>query len=123
MRIGPGSESAAPALTAQTRLPTLSRPVRAAGWLTGCAALVLSISAAISLGAVSIPLGTVWGVLLDRASPGLIEPDWSAGRAAIVWDIRLPRALLAALVGAGLALGGPFCNRSPATRWPTRTFW
>ena len=80
--------------------------MRAAGWLTGLAALVLSISAAISLGAVAIPLGTVWGVLLDRAAPGLIEPGWSAGRAAIVWDIRLPRALLAALVGAGLALVG-----------------
>jgi len=106
MRIGPGSESAAPALAAQTRLSTLPRPVRAAGWLTGCAALLLSISAAISLGAVAIPLGTVWGVLLDRAAPGLIEPGWSAGRAAIVWDIRLPRALLAALVGAGLALVG-----------------
>jgi len=106
MRIGPGSENAAPALAAQTRLSTLRRPVRAAGWLTGCAALVLSISAAISLGAVSIPLGTVWGVLLDRAAPGLVEPHWSAGRAAIVWDIRLPRALLAALVGAGLALVG-----------------
>ncbi len=39
-------------------------------------------------------------------APGLIEPGWSAGRAAIVWDIRLPRALLGALVGAGLALVG-----------------
>jgi len=106
MRIGPESESAAPALAEQTRLLTLKRPVRAAGWLTGCAALVLSIFAAISLGAVAMPLGTVWGVLLDRAAPGLVEPHWSAGRAAIVWDIRLPRALLAALVGAGLALVG-----------------
>ena len=106
MRTGPGSGSAAPALASQARLSTLPRPVRAAGWLAGCAALVLSISAAISLGAVAIPLGTVWGVLLERAAPGLIEPGWSAGRAAIVWDIRLPRALLAALVGAGLALVG-----------------
>jgi iron complex transport system permease protein len=48
----------------------------------------------------------VWGVILDRLWPGLVTPDWSAGRAAIVWDIRLPRALLAALVGAGLALVG-----------------
>lgn len=106
MRIDPSSERAAPALAAQTRLSTFLRPVRAAGWLTGCAALVLSISAAISFGAVAIPPGTVWGIILDRIAPGLIEPGWSTGRMAIVWEVRLPRALLAALVGAGLALVG-----------------
>jgi iron complex transport system permease protein len=106
MRTVAGPETAAPAMAPQTRMSMLSRPVRAIGWLGGLGALVLSISAAISLGAVAIPLGTVWGVLLDRAAPGLIEPGWSAGRAAIVWDIRMPRALLAALVGAGLALVG-----------------
>jgi len=106
MRTVAGPETAAPAMAPQTRMSMLSRPVRAIGWLGGLGALVLSMSAAISLGAVAIPLGTVWGVLLDRASPGLIEPGWSAGRAAIVWDIRMPRALLAALVGAGLALVG-----------------
>jgi iron complex transport system permease protein len=70
------------------------------------ALLVVSVSAAVSIGAVPIPPGTVWGVILDKIWPGLITPDWSAGRAAIVWDIRLPRALLAAFVGAGLALVG-----------------
>lgn len=67
---------------------------------------MLSISAAVSIGAVPVPLGTVWGVIADKIAPGLVTPDWSAGRAAIVWEIRLPRALLAALVGAGLALVG-----------------
>ncbi|MEM8630549.1 MAG: iron ABC transporter permease [Pseudomonadota bacterium] len=68
--------------------------------------LVLSISVAISVGAVGVPVATVWGVIADKLLPGLVEPDWSAGRAAIVWDIRFPRALLAAMVGAGLALVG-----------------
>ncbi|MCG7621799.1 FecCD family ABC transporter permease [Epibacterium sp. Ofav1-8] len=72
----------------------------------GLAALLVSLSFAISLGAVPVSTGTVWGVLVDKIWPGLVEPVWSKGRAAIVWDIRFPRALLAIMVGAGLALVG-----------------
>lgn len=68
--------------------------------------LGLSLSMAISLGAVSVPFGTVWGVFLDRIGLPIWESDWSKGRAAIVWDIRFPRALLAVMVGAGLAVVG-----------------
>ncbi|MEM7711181.1 MAG: iron ABC transporter permease [Pseudomonadota bacterium] len=68
--------------------------------------LGLSISVAVSVGAVAVPLGTVWGVVGDRLVPGLSTPDWSTGQAAVVWEIRLPRAILAAMVGAGLALVG-----------------
>lgn len=68
--------------------------------------LGLSLSMAISLGAVSVPFGTVWGVFFDRIGLPILEPDWSKGRAAIVWDIRFPRALLAVMVGAGLAIVG-----------------
>ena len=74
--------------------------------LIACAALVLSAALAVSVGAVSVPLGTVWGVVLDRLAPGLVTPDWSAGRASIVWEIRFPRVILAGLVGAGLGLVG-----------------
>lgn len=74
--------------------------------LGGMLALVVSLSIAISVGAVPVLTGTVWGVLLNKLSPGLIEPDWSKGREAIVWDIRFPRALLAMMVGAGLAIVG-----------------
>jgi iron complex transport system permease protein len=66
----------------------------------------VSICAAVSIGAISIPLVTVWGVVVHNIVPGLVEVTWSAGREAIVWDIRLPRALLACLVGAGLAIVG-----------------
>ncbi|MEM6372788.1 MAG: iron ABC transporter permease [Pseudomonadota bacterium] len=72
----------------------------------GGLALLASLSFAISIGAVQVPLGTVWGVLLNRVSPDLITQTWSEGRAAIVWDIRFPRALLAMMVGAGLAMVG-----------------
>ncbi|MFN3822413.1 MAG: FecCD family ABC transporter permease [Pseudorhodobacter sp.] len=70
------------------------------------AILVLSVVVAVSVGAVAIPLATVWGVALDRALPGLVTPDWGAGRAAIIWEIRFPRVILAGLVGAGLGLVG-----------------
>mgnify|MGYP000387643408 CR=1 FL=1 len=72
----------------------------------GLIMLVLSISIAVSVGAISIPLPTVWGILLNKIMPGSVAQDWSAGRQAIVWDIRFPRALLACFVGAGLAMVG-----------------
>ncbi|TJZ92839.1 iron ABC transporter permease [Paracoccus gahaiensis] len=70
------------------------------------AVLVMAIGMAVSVGAVAVPLSTVWGVVLDRLVPGLVTPDWSTGQASIVWQIRLPRAILAGLVGAGLGLVG-----------------
>jgi len=74
--------------------------------LGGMAILLVSLSFAVSVGAVPVPLGTVWGILLNKISPGLIEQTWSQGREAIVWEIRFPRAILAMMVGAGLALVG-----------------
>lgn len=72
----------------------------------GVLALVLSLSWSISVGAISVPMSTVWGVLANNLIPGMVAQDWSAGREAIVWDIRFPRAILACMVGAGLALVG-----------------
>lgn len=74
--------------------------------LGGLAVLLASLSLAISVGAVPVPLGTVWGVFANKLSPGLIEQTWSQGREAIVWEIRFPRAILAMMVGAGLAMVG-----------------
>ena len=68
--------------------------------------LLFSVVVAVSVGAVAVPLATVWGVALDRILPGIVTPDWSAGRANIVWEIRFPRVVLAGLVGAGLGLVG-----------------
>jgi iron complex transport system permease protein len=68
--------------------------------------LFLVIGLAVSVGAVGIPFGTVWGVVLDHLAPGIVTPDWTAGRANIVWEIRFPRVILAGLVGAGLGMVG-----------------
>ena len=87
--------------------PRALRISRRAGFaLAGLSALGLSILIAVSVGAVAIPLGTVWGVLAHHAAPGWVTVDWTTGREAIVWDIRFPRAVLAALVGAGLGVTG-----------------
>ncbi|MCI5041907.1 MAG: iron ABC transporter permease [Donghicola eburneus] len=92
------------------RETTNSAPRRFGGTSTffvgGVVSLLVSLSFAISVGAVQVPLSTVWGVLLNKLSPGLIEQTWSQGREAIVWQIRFPRALLAMMVGAGLAMVG-----------------
>lgn len=74
--------------------------------LLAAIALLASVTVAVSVGAVPIPASTVWGIVLNKVSPDLIEPVWSKGRSAIVWDIRFPRALLALMVGAGLAAVG-----------------
>lgn len=74
--------------------------------LGGLALLLASLSVAISVGAVPVPVGTVWGIVLNKVSPDLVDPTWSKGREAIVWNIRFPRALLAMMVGAGLAIVG-----------------
>jgi len=72
----------------------------------GLIALLVSLSVAVSVGAVAVPAGTVWGVLANKLSPGFVEQTWSQGREAIVWNIRFPRAILAMMVGAGLAIVG-----------------
>jgi iron complex transport system permease protein len=72
----------------------------------GLLGLVASMSIAVSVGAIGVPMQTVWGVLVNKLLPGVVTPDWSAGREAIVWDIRFPRAILACCVGAGLAIVG-----------------
>lgn len=74
--------------------------------LGGPVVLLFSLTLSISFGAAGIPFSTVWSIALERIKPGLIEPYWSAGRENIVWDLRFPRALLAAIVGAGLGMAG-----------------
>ncbi|MEL6594370.1 MAG: iron ABC transporter permease [Pseudomonadota bacterium] len=73
---------------------------------SGLAALLASLSVAISVGAVPVATGTVWGVLLNKIFPETIDPTWTKGREAIVWNIRFPRAFLAMMVGGGLAMVG-----------------
>lgn len=80
--------------------------------LTAGAGLVLLVSALISVtqGVVAIPATTVFGMLLDRI-PAVSErlgivPAWPMAHEAVVLQIRLPRLVLASLVGGSLAVAG-----------------
>ncbi|MFJ4829073.1 FecCD family ABC transporter permease [Streptomyces sp. NPDC088747] len=70
----------------------------------GAAALCVSVAVAITIGPAEIRVGDVWatvGAHLGWGSTGL-----SPIRDGIVWQLRLPRTLLAAVCGAGLAVCG-----------------
>lgn len=56
------------------------------------------------LGRYDVPLSQVARILLSRVVP--MEATWTAGMQAVVLNIRLPRILLAMMVGACLALAG-----------------
>jgi iron complex transport system permease protein len=70
------------------------------------AALPFAMAAGVALGSVPLPLGRVVASLASAAR----LPSWGAPLdaqgAAILWSVRLPRVLLAALVGGGLAVVG-----------------
>lgn len=66
--------------------------------------LFASVTAAVTVGPADLSASEVWQVVMSRI--GLGESDVSVIRAGIVWELRLPRVLTAAAVGAGLALSG-----------------
>ncbi|GAA4875030.1 iron ABC transporter permease [Ferrimonas pelagia] len=70
---------------------------RNAALLLGLALLPLSLLAGLMLGSVPLPADTLWAVL---------QGDDSAVSGLIITDLRLPRVLAAALVGAALGLAG-----------------
>ncbi len=88
------------------------RAQRSLAWpVTGLSLLLLiSLTLAITLGPVEISAWTAWRIAAFEAAQsfGLVPQrgDWSTSQHHIVWLIRMPRVLLAALVGAGLAVVG-----------------
>ncbi|MFF3007122.1 FecCD family ABC transporter permease [Kitasatospora sp. NPDC057940] len=69
------------------------------------AALLLSLLCGVALGASGIGLPRALRLLAAGLTGGRLEAEEAAAY-AIVWEIRLPRAVLAAVVGAGLAATG-----------------
>lgn len=66
--------------------------------------LVASVVSAVTIGPADLRADEVWGSVL--AHLGLGESPLTRLRDGIVWEVRLPRVLTAAAVGAGLALCG-----------------
>ncbi|PKR77525.1 iron ABC transporter [Halalkalibacillus sediminis] len=70
--------------------------------------LLFAMSLSISLGAASIKVSMVWEVIASKIPliKEWVSSDWSASSETIVWDIRMPRVILGAIVGAALGLAG-----------------
>jgi iron complex transport system permease protein len=97
-RVAPGTPAPAPAGTRSRRGVALV--------VVGlAAALGVSIVVAVGIGSVAIPAGTVGRIIVHRLA-GLGEPSWPTAHEEIVWQVRLPRVLLAAVIGAGLSVVG-----------------
>lgn len=70
-------------------------------------ALLLTITAGVSFGAVWIHPLDVWGIVAHHLFPQVFpEGSWTPAHEQIVWGLRLPRVLLGACVGGGLAVVG-----------------
>ena len=67
-------------------------------------ALVLSITTAVTIGAAEIRFEQVWGSIASHLGLGVSPLTLLTD--GIVWELRMPRVLTAAAVGAGLALSG-----------------
>jgi len=76
-------------------------------WSGLAVVLVASVILSLSFGAVDVPPLKVGLALLSRL-PGLahLDPGLTDGQQTIVFDLRLPRLVLALLVGAALAVAG-----------------
>lgn len=68
--------------------------------------LLISIILTNMIGSVRVPIANTIGILSSHLPYLDIEQTWTVGQEAIVWDLRLPRIILAIIVGAMLALSG-----------------
>lgn len=64
------------------------------GYILSIAALLIAIWLGVSVGSVKVPISTLWDTGADAIASN------------IVWKIRMPRVVLAGLVGASLAIAG-----------------
>lgn len=68
--------------------------------------LLTSIIISTTFGSSDLDIQTIIAIIINKLTTDNMIITWSKGQESIVWFIRLPRILLAALVGAGLALVG-----------------
>ncbi|MCL0065952.1 iron ABC transporter permease [Dehalococcoidia bacterium] len=65
---------------------------------------IVLLAASLGIGRFPVSLDTVFSILGSRVFP--IEPTWAGVEETVILQIRLPRVLLAMLVGAGLSIAG-----------------
>ena len=89
-----------------TALEVRRAGLRGRWWILAIGCLTGAVLLGVAVGPVSLGLGAVAGEFVDRLpfvhhSSGLNEQQ-----SAILWQLRVPRVVLAGLVGAMLALAG-----------------
>lgn len=67
---------------------------------------ILSTVVTVGIGSVSIPPMTAIAIIREALSPTGAERSWTMGQQNIILELRLPRAILGAVVGAGLGIVG-----------------
>lgn len=99
--------SSKPVLSSQTS------PIYLARWhgriyaIVGLSILLIVIAAlATTVGSVEIPFLTTCQVMISKLPFHHVTPVWTSGVETIILEIRLPRVILAGLVGAALAIAG-----------------
>ena len=70
-------------------------------------ALFICALVGLMIGSVSIPAGTAASIVVHWLSGGLLStPDWREAHEIIIVETRIPRVILAAVVGASLGVSG-----------------
>jgi len=69
--------------------------------------LLLAVVGSVSLGSAQLSFNMVWKIIFSHLPfvPDM-EREWSKAAEVIVWNIRMPRIMMAILVGAALAMAG-----------------
>ena len=105
MTSAPERPAAPGGLVSSPRSAPLRRPAALLTlWLAGLAVLLVSTAIVITIGPSGLTAGDVVHSTLSRLTGA--ESGLSRIQEGIIWNLRLPRALMAALAGAGLALCG-----------------
>ena len=86
-------------------VPLRPSRVRPGFAVAGVVALFGAITAGVLIGPVGLPAGSAFLTMFDWV-PGVEAPGISAAHQSILFDWRLPRVVLGALVGACLAMSG-----------------
>ncbi|CAA0084312.1 Hemin transport system permease protein HmuU [BD1-7 clade bacterium] len=72
----------------------------------GAVLILLSIPLAVSMGTTSIQAEQIYQIILAHLSGNAQDSGVPLGIQNIVWELRIPRTLMACITGAGLAIAG-----------------
>ncbi len=80
--------------------------IRVGRYAVGAAAILVASAAGVMVGKASLDPNTVLAILLSRLPFFDVTPWWPASYQTILLEVRLPRVIMGALVGAGLSVAG-----------------